>query len=73
MKDKSHMIISIDAGKAFLTKFNIFDKKKTPPNKVGIKETYLNIPAVHRVTKRWTRPSNWTTIRTTKRITSPVT
>ena len=46
MRDKNHMIISIDAGKAF-------DKIQHPfmikiPNKVGIERIYLNtIQASH--------------------------
>ena len=43
LKDKNHIIISIDAEKAF-DKFNIiYDKKKKTFQKAGIEGTYLNI------------------------------
>ena len=46
MKDKNHMIISIDAGKAFdkiQHPFMIKKKKKNNLQKAGIEGTYLNI------------------------------
>ena len=44
LKDKNHMIISIDAEKPFVKIQHPFMiKKKTPLSKVGIEGTYLNI------------------------------
>ena len=43
MKDKNHMIISIDAEKAFHKIQYPFMIKKKNLQKVGIEETYLNI------------------------------
>ena len=44
LKNKSHMIISIDAEKAFdKIQHPFMIKKKKPPQKAGIEGTYLNI------------------------------
>ena len=43
LKDKNHMIISIDAEKAFDKIQHPFMIKKKPLQKAGIEETYLNI------------------------------
>ena len=42
MKDKNHMIISVDAEKTFHKTQHLFMKKKTH-SKVGIEGAYLNI------------------------------
>ena len=43
LKDRNHMIISIDAGKAFDKIQYPFMIKKKPLQKASIKRTYLNI------------------------------
>ncbi|MBA7590852.1 hypothetical protein ES708_32993 [subsurface metagenome] len=53
-KDKNHMIISIDAGRAFdKIQHPFMIKKKQTLNKVGLEGTYLNIiKAIYEKTER---------------------
>ena len=43
LKDKNHMVVSIDAEKAFVGIKYPFMIKKKKPHKAGIEGTYLNI------------------------------